>query len=240
VQYEEHPDYPGAEVLSEIDANLVNYSRGIVQLLFRNSQLSGKKSPSVLDFGAGAGSLTRIWQEISSLTPDCVELDPNLRSALHEKGFTAVPDLASLLGTYDFIYSSNVLEHIENDQGILNLLVGKLAPDGVIGIYVPAFQFLYTDFDKSVGHFRRYRKKDLQNKVELAGAQILTSKYCDSVGFFAIGVLKLIGYKFTENSTAPKMMRFYDKFIVPVSNLMDWVGFRYLLGKNVLVIARKN
>jgi SAM-dependent methyltransferase len=240
VQSNNTPEYGGVEILSEIDTNLVNYSRRIVRLFFAFSEISGKESPRVLDFGAGAGSLTEIWREISNTSPDCVELDPILRLKLQEKGFTAVCRLADLNGTYDFIYSSNVLEHVDNDEEVLAQLTTLLSPQGVIAVYVPAFPSLFTDFDKAVGHFRRYRKNELCKKIQNAGNYVVSAKYNDSVGFFAIGVLKLFKFNFTRNPAAPKLMKFYDKFLLPVSIVLDWVGFRYLLGKNLLVIARKN
>jgi SAM-dependent methyltransferase len=240
VQFNDNPEYSGADILSEIDSNLVNYSRQIVGRFLMFSEISGKDSPRILDFGAGAGSLTEIWREVSNTSPDCIELDPILRMKLQEKGFTAFANLAEINGTYDFIYSSNVLEHIDNDEEVLAQLTTMLSPQGVLGVYVPAFPSLFTDFDKAVGHFRRYRRNELNKKIQNAGARVISSSYCDSVGFFSLAILKFFKFNFNRNPAAPKLMKFYDKFLLPISNLLDWAGFRYLLGKNLLVIARKN
>ena len=32
---------------------------------------------------------------------------------------------------------------------------------------------------------------------------------------------------------------FYDKYIFPLSRLMDKVGFRFLIGKNIIIVAKK-
>jgi len=239
VQFDDNPEYGGTDILSEIDANLVNYSRQIVRRFLKLSEISGIDSPRILDFGAGVGSLTEIWREISNTSPDCVELDPILRLKLQEKGFKAVSNLADLDGTYDFIYSSNVLEHINKDEEVLAQLTALLSPHGVMGVYVPAFPSLFTDFDRAVGHFRRYKRSDLCRKIQNAGGLVISARYRDSVGFFSIGILKLFNFNFNKNPAASKLMKFYDTFLLPISNLLDWAGFRYFLGKNLLVIARK-
>jgi predicted SAM-dependent methyltransferase len=58
------------------------------------------------------------------------------------------------------IYSSNVLEHIEDDSRALNEMFAKLQINGKLAIYVPAFMFLFSDLDIKAGHFRRYSKKE--------------------------------------------------------------------------------
>jgi len=86
---------------------------------------------------------------------------------------------------FDVIYCSNVLEHIENDELVLNELNSKLKNAGSLIIYVPAFQDIYSDLDKKFGHFRRYQKSDLLRKLKNSGFEATKSHYSDSIGFFA-------------------------------------------------------
>jgi hypothetical protein len=58
-----------------------------------------------------------------------------------------------------------VIEHIEDSTAELRRAVDLLAPGGHLLILVPAFNYLYSPFDKAIGHFRRYDKKIL--KAEL-------------------------------------------------------------------------
>ena len=105
------------------------------------------------------------------------------------------------------IYTLNVLEHIEDDAQSLKILHSKLAPEGKIFIYVPAFMLLYSDFDKKIGHFRRYVKADLRNKLVAAGFKIERGEYVDSGGFFAWMLLKLVGRNNSEPDRA--MIKLY-------------------------------
>ena len=58
--------------------------------------------------------------------------------------------------TFDTIFYISVLEHIENDKKeILNALE-KLQNKGHLIICVPAHNYMYSNFDKEIGHFRRY------------------------------------------------------------------------------------
>ena len=44
-----------------------------------------------------------------------------------------------------------------------------LIPGGVLALLVPSHQFLYGEFDRAVGHFRRYSRSELRTKLEAAG-----------------------------------------------------------------------
>ena len=54
-----------------------------------------------------------------------------------------------------------------------------LKKGGYLLINVPAFQFLYSDFDKDIGHFRRYSKKDITNLCSNYNLEINKLKYYD-------------------------------------------------------------
>ena len=54
----------------------------------------------------------------------------------------------------------DVLEHIKQDSQEIKLASKKLNENGYLIFSVPAFQIFYSDFDKMVGHFKRYHKND--------------------------------------------------------------------------------
>ena len=93
--------------------------------------------------------------------------------------------------------------------------------------------------DELIGHVRRYSKKELLAKVENAGFQIKRVQYDDFLGFFASVVVKIIGYKNRANLGSARSLILYDRCIYPVSRILDRLGFKYLIGKNLLVIAEK-
>src|SRR6185436_18923690 len=96
--------------------------------------------------------------------------------------FTQVASRIKKIDNPDSIIYVNVLEHVENDAEELASVHDALAPEGRIFIFVPALPALYGNFDKEVGHFRRYTKTDLETKSRQAGFRILKSSYFDLAG----------------------------------------------------------
>jgi SAM-dependent methyltransferase len=75
--------------------------------------------------------------------------------------------LASL--RFDTIVCINLLEHIEDDVAALETMRAILVPGGVLALLVPAHPALYGEYDATDGHFRRYTKRELREKVRRAG-----------------------------------------------------------------------
>ena len=65
-----------------------------------------------------------------------------------------------LKNNFDTIIYYDVLEHIKNDLEEVTEASKKLKKNGYLIISVPAYQTFYSEFDKSVGHYKRYNKKD--------------------------------------------------------------------------------
>lgn len=239
MQNSEDPQYSGSPLLIEIDSRLVNYTKQIVKNFYRDSGISKIENPRVLDFGAGLGSLATIWRNEIKIQPECAELDPSLASNLTQQGFKVHQSIHKISVKFDYIYTSNVLEHIDDDYQILVELHKLLLPGGLLGIYVPAFPILFSGLDKSVGHFRRYKKVGLENLVKEAGFVIIKSEYKDSLGFFVTLLMKLMNFSFEARGASKIMMSLYDKVLFPASTFLDKIGFSRVLGKNLLLTAKK-
>lgn len=69
----------------------------------------------------------------------------------------------------DTILCLNVLEHIPRDALALRQMHNVLPEGGRLVLLVPAFPFLYGSLDKEHGHFRRYTKRELAQKLLEAG-----------------------------------------------------------------------
>ena len=194
----------------------------------------------VVDFGAGVGSLAQIWREKYDCSPICIEIDEELIKILHNRSFEVLRNCGELKNKADFIYSSNVLEHIKNDELELKKLRDSLSSNGIMALYVPAFPILFTKLDKEVGHYRRYKKNDLKQKLQNSGFQIIKVSYSDSVGFFVILLMRTIGVVPMNGKASKLSLIFYDKFIHPISRLLDIAGLNKFIGKNIFVVAKLN
>lgn len=224
-------EYTGVENL-EVMAEAHNYNAFLVTLIL--GQL--RAGETIVDFGAGIGTFAK---EVVSAGYQvrCIESDSGLLARILESGLAASASLDGLANaSVDLLYSLNVLEHIEDDLAALRLCWEKIKPGGRIVIYVPAFQILYSSMDKTVGHFRRYSRVELAQKVRAAGFDVIRNEYVDSAGFFASLFFKCFGND--RGTINRRALMVYDKYIFPLSRLADRVLNR-VFGKNVFLIARR-
>lgn len=237
-----NPEFSGSQQLLDSELGLINYTTAIVSKFHKKmnlSQLLVSDNDKMMEFGAGTGFLASIMLDKFGIRPECVELDPELANLITVKGFTSFRFLKDSPRNYSHVYTSNVLEHIQDDNSILRELYDSIIPGGFIGIYVPAHPLLYSEMDRQIGHVRRYTKSEIRTKVELAGFEIEILHYDDFLGFFASLFVKCIGYKKSSGLGSLASLVFYDKIIYPVSKVLDLIGFRYVLGKNLFMVARK-
>ena len=241
-QNTESQSYTGTQELRDSEVGLVGYSTEIVRKFFSKMNLQSRikeEKGSILEFGAGTGFLADIFRSQFDIEPDCVELDPELVSLIKSKQFKCFQFLRETSKKYAAIYTSNVLEHIEDDSAILKDLFDSLEYGGMIGIYVPAHPVLYSTMDEEIGHVRRYTRSELRNKVEGAGFMIESLTYDEFIGFFASIFVKIVGYKNGANLGSKNSLLFYDKAIYPISKILDILGCRFIIGKNLILIAGK-
>ncbi|WP_080990248.1 class I SAM-dependent methyltransferase [Comamonas testosteroni] len=226
-------DYSGKEILVDLEECLSNYNNWTISILTEDiKNLSDKK---VLDYGSGTGILSDIFSKRFQTFPIAVEIDPALKKISEEKGFEVFRTIEEIDEKFDFIFSSNVLEHIEDDRATIEKMMEKLSVGGTISLYLPAFDVLWSTMDDKVGHYRRYDKKKLLDLVEGLPVEIVKMKYIDPVGFF----ITLL-YKFIKNngSADKKYLIFYDIYLVKISKILNSITGR-IFGKNILFIFRK-
>lgn len=190
----------------------------------------------VLDFGAGAGTFA-IPLSLRGLDIACIEPDAGLRQILERAGLETHASLGDVpAASVSYIYSLNVLEHIEDDRAMLEALGSRLRAGGRLLLYVPAFEILYSSMDAQVGHFRRYRKKSLAAAIEAAGLRIETARYADSLGFVASLLFRWFGND--TGTLSARSVRLYDSYAFPLSRLIDRLVGPWI-GKNLLVVATR-
>jgi SAM-dependent methyltransferase len=211
----------------------VNYNNYLCNIIFKESARLGTKKPKVLDFGAGIGTYADMFKE-RGITVDCVELDPTEAKILKSNGYKVFTSAQEIKEKYDIIYAFNVLEHIEEDSKVLGELKKHLATDGVIVIYVPAFQLLFTQLDVKVEHLRRYRLSDMKRLAVENNLKTIQLKYCDPVGFFAALAYRIIG---GSGDLKPRSIRFFDRYLFPVGAATEGI-FGKVLGKNALAVYK--
>jgi SAM-dependent methyltransferase len=222
-------EYEGADILQLANV-LPNYNRAIAVMACRH----GVGAHDVLDFGAGIGTLSEAVRDLG-LKPLCLEPDARQRDELVRRGFQAIASLADVPdASLDFIYSSNVLEHIDDDVATLIELRRKLRIGGRLFLYIPAFQALFSAMDRAVGHFRRYDRTMLDDKLRAAGFAVEDIYYADVLGYFVTRLFLAIGND--TNKINPFTLTVYDRAIFPIGQVIEKL-MRVPVGKNIVGVA---
>jgi len=218
--------YEGKENL-DIMSLAKNYNNSIYSWIINNENIENK---NILDFGSGKGEFcNRFNKNIYA-----VELDSSMHKFLN---CPSRDNIFKFNKKFNLIYSSNVLEHIKNDTNSIKDIYNSLDKGGIVKILVPARMEIYTNMDKSVGHYRRYTKQELIKKFTQNGFKITYCKYFDFIGYFAT-----LAYKLLDNSSeiSPNSLKLYDKYVFPVSKFIDKITFGSIIGKNIILRAIKD
>ena len=91
---------------------------------------------------------------------------------------------------FDAVVALNVLEHIEDDEAAFAMMAKLLKPNGILILEVPQGPNLYDYYDAYLRHFRRYRKKDLQEKIDASGLQLQELDFFGFVPYLPFWVVK--------------------------------------------------
>lgn len=195
----------------------------------------------VLEVGAGLGVNTILLQNKQVTSWQCLEPDPELAATLTQT-VAAVSNcsvrrgtVASMAGSqFDSILYIDVLEHIEADREELAQAAKLLRLGGCLVVLSPAHQFLYSNFDAAIGHYRRYNKASLRR---------CTPADCEVEGMFYLdcaGVLASLANRLMLRQSDPTLRQIltWDNYIVPISRLLDPAS-GYMIGKTIVGVWRR-
>jgi 2-polyprenyl-3-methyl-5-hydroxy-6-metoxy-1,4-benzoquinol methylase len=197
---------------------------------------------NVAEIGSGIGISTNVLCKKKHSRWLCVEPDHTMANVTLSKIKNhLLPDCCTVYNgfsneledKFDSVLYIDVIEHIEDDRGELNVASELLNKNGKLFILVPAHQFLFSPFDKSIGHYRRYNRKMLVDIIP-DSLQIESVRYFDSIGFF----LSLGNQILKSRMPTQKQLSFWDRKIVPMSKIFDpLTGYKF--GKSLLLVATK-
>jgi SAM-dependent methyltransferase len=219
----------------------VNYYRWIYREL--KSHLHGV----VLEVGAGSGTLSNFLlkadniEELLLLEPAKNLLPLLKKNTSHYKNARVLHGFLHELGEdfrnyIDVIVCCNVLEHVENDRGLVKLMYPYLKPGGKVLIYLPANPKSHGPLDESVGHFRRYTKKSFNNTIEGTGFKLINYKYINMLG----GVVYFLSQRLLRSRDMnPFFVKCFDKLIVPVSAFLEKL-YSPPFGHNLFAVLQKD
>jgi len=208
-----------------------------------NKYLKGTKK--VLDIGCGAGTLDFYLAnkghnvtgiDISEKAIEsCIQTAKNLRLKKVEFKQVDFPK-ETISGIFDFIICSEVIEHLKDDKTALKQINKLLQKGGILILSTPSIDAplhklgLTKEFDKKVGHLRRYDSKELQKITSDSGLKIIESRITEG---------PIRNFLFI-NPVAGKLVRFIKFFISDIVTFVDDASAKIFGGSDIIVVAKNS
>jgi SAM-dependent methyltransferase len=170
--------------------------RRVLVDLLRTVAESPEAARRILDFGCGTGGNSSAFATLGTVVgiePDAtaVKLASQRGAGQYCRG--GGTRLPFRRGVFDVVVASDVLEHIEDHSAAVVEIARVLRPGGSAIFSVPAHQWLFSEHDAALHHFRRYSKAALRTVLERGGFSIRRLTYWNATLFPAICLHRLWG-----------------------------------------------
>lgn len=196
----------------------------------------------ILEVGCGTGNLLRLLSsgdlELSGTDYSTEYLnkarEKNPKIVFFQGDLTDINSWNEYGESYDSIICSEVLEHLADDLTALKIVSRLLKPNGVLIITVPALNSLYSEFDKKIGHHRRYSMKSISDVVTQAGFVIEKKRHWNFLGMFGWFVLFRLFKQDIKKTSNPFLGSLLGKWLGLESKVI------FPIGQTIMIKARKS
>jgi len=194
----------------------------------------GNISAQVLNDGKSL-TVTELHEEYCEIIRNRLGGNKNLNQVIQmditDKNFES--RFGHLFNKFDTVFALNVIEHIENRHLALQNCKKLLKPGGTLIILVPAFQALFNQFDRSLGHYLRFTRKSLSQLMEANQFEVVMLNYFNFIGIF--------GWWFTGSILRKKeipegQMALYNA-LVPLFRIIDFFTTK-IAGLSVIAVGK--
>jgi len=229
--------YQGLSTL-EVLKDARNYNEWIAQ------SVEPYLTPPVLEIGAGTGNLTThfLKHRPFHVTDSDYGLVHKLRNTFKGVDNVSVGQFdvtkqppPKFQSSFSSVFGLNVLEHIEHDEHALRQIHGVLRPGGALVLLVPAKKVAYTKLDKQLGHFRRYEKDELREKLIRNGFQVEVLRFFNIVGLISWYIRDKVSRNNIHLSS--RHIRLFDS-VVPYLRIIE-SHITIPVGISLIAVARK-
>jgi SAM-dependent methyltransferase len=167
--------------------------RRIIWALLERAEV--RPSPRILDAGCGTG---RNLAEFGHLGPaEGIDISRRAVEFCRGRGLKGVQEAAIEAlpfedGCFDLIFATDVIEHVPDDSPALAELNRVAAPDASLIVTVPAYNWLWSQHDRSWHHYRRYTRPVLRDHVAAHGWEPVVGTYFYSTMLPPVALVRVL------------------------------------------------
>lgn len=225
---------------SEIDRHWYYLSKAKAMVCHIGPEIPKK----ILDVGAGSGFFSRYLLENSAAYEAwCVdtayENDHDVQANGKEIHYRRAIDTTDA----DLVLLMDVLEHVDDDIGLLRLYAEKVPAGANFLISVPAFQILWSQHDVYLEHKRRYTLPQLEGVARKAGFQVRQGDYYFGAIFPIAAAIRLAQRYSKAQPPRSQLTRHHptiNGILRTLCNIeISLLRFNRMVGLTVFCLARK-
>lgn len=204
--------------------------------------VGGIGAHGILDVGAGSGFFSRhLLQTTSARSALCVDIgyaaerdDSTAGKPVHYRRDVGPTDC-------DLVLMMDVLEHVDDDRGLLRHYAAKVPAGAHFLVTVPAFAFLWSGHDVFLEHKRRYQLTEMEAVVADAGLQMVRGAYYFGLVFPLAAALRLATRSSSEPMSSLRRHGPLTNALLSAACTAELPFFRLnrLAGLTAFVLARK-
>lgn len=155
------------------------------------NDLGVPRNARVLDVGTSTGTNLRLLAELGFTRFEGLDAaDEAVRwCAQKALGKVTKGDVCQMPfadATFDLVLATDIVEHVDDDMRALAEIRRVLKPGAAAVITVPAFQFLWGLQDEVAHHKRRYRGREILERISASGLHCSNSFYFNYILFVPI------------------------------------------------------
>lgn len=208
------------------------------------------RARTLLEVGCGTGfvlqGLRRAFPHLAITASDA--LPGGLETArqrvpdaeIRQQDARAVEDVAR----FDVACAFDVIEHVVEDDVVLRRLHAAVVPGGGLIVTVPQHQWLWSDADEYAHHVRRYSRRQLQDRIETAGFEVIRTTSFVSLLLPLMVMSRLRGQRATAGASSPELqppaaINALLRHVLTLERQVIRLGASWPAGGSLLAIARK-
>ena len=196
----------------------------------------------ILDIGAGSGFFSRhLLAEAGAQSALCVDIGYASDRDDSEGGKPVLYRRDTGPTDCDLVLMMDVLEHVDDDRGLLRHYAAKVPSGAHFLVTVPAFRFLWSGHDVFLEHKRRYRLSEIEQAVADAGLHVERGAYYFGFIFPMAAAVRLVERNTTEPRSSLKKHDPLTNGILSTLCAVELPLFpiNRLAGLSAFVLARK-